>query len=291
MSKDQDIDLVDGGLLSNFPAWVFDEERLKVGPLTPTLGFRLVEQKTDTGTTTKNFFSFAQSLFSTALDGDAMLEVRQIANLQIIPLHVSVSAFDFNISRAEKDRLYLEGLNDGRGYFIRHAGPVDQASMSELLEVMASHMKTNIGKGDVHLRANVLMPIDNDLLKILYTWNMQDDADDQLEFCIDAGAAGCCWQTRDIVPCDLNEAKVNFATRYKMTKYQQALVRPSLQSLMCTPVFDKKNHTTVGPNSTSPLIAVLSFDSDENLLREFCQEVVQQAAANCSKILADKLNP
>src|SRR5262249_1903093 len=35
--------LVDGGLMSNFPAWVFDEERNSIRIRIPTIGFRLVE--------------------------------------------------------------------------------------------------------------------------------------------------------------------------------------------------------------------------------------------------------
>ncbi len=34
---------VDGGLVSNLPAWVFDEERLTRHKPTPTFGFRFVE--------------------------------------------------------------------------------------------------------------------------------------------------------------------------------------------------------------------------------------------------------
>lgn len=33
---------LDGGLLSNFPAWLFDDERRQRGPLVPTFGFKLV---------------------------------------------------------------------------------------------------------------------------------------------------------------------------------------------------------------------------------------------------------
>ena len=58
------VELVDGGLLSNFPAWVFDKERLGAGPLTTTLGFTLVEKNPTPEINTGNLLEFAKRLFT-----------------------------------------------------------------------------------------------------------------------------------------------------------------------------------------------------------------------------------
>lgn len=285
------VELVDGGLLSNFPAWVFDEERLKVDPLTPTLGFTLLAKRSDEPAAANTLLGFAKRLFTAALAGDAVLEVRQVANLQIVPLRVRVSTFDFDMNAEVKDDLYRDGLNDARTYFLTHAGPRDREEVNEYLELLTTHMQKKIGKGDIHLRANVLMPIGKDRLKILYTHNMEPDADDQLELSIDGGAAGFCWQHHRYFICDLVDARVSYATKYKMTKYQQALVRRDLKSLVCIPVFDRKKYTDPKNNENNPLIAILSFDSDEELSVEFARDDVRNAAINCSKRLDRFLYP
>ena len=179
--------LVDGGLLSNFPAWVFDEERLKAGVLTPTLGFTLVE-RTPAAAQTNTLIGFATRLFQTALAGDALLETRQVANLQMVPLRVRVSTFDFDIAPNVKDDLYHDGWIGATTYFMTYIGPKDPNEISEELKLLHTYMTKTIGKGDIHLRSNVVMPISKDRLKILYTYNMDCDADDTLEFSLDAGA-------------------------------------------------------------------------------------------------------
>ena len=277
------IKLVDGGLLSNFPAWVFDEERMKAGALTPTFGFTLVEKNPVQTADMDTLLGFTAQLFTTALAGDALLETRQVANLQIIPLPVSVSTFDFDISPNVKDALYNEGLTGATRYFEKYIGPRDRNEMSAQLKILHAYMQRKIARGDIHLRLNVVMPTHKDRLRILYTFNMDVDADDRLEFSMDAGSSGLCWQTHDFVVCDLVDAKATFQSKYKMTKYQQALVRRELRSLLSVPIFDQDQFSERKAKTEIPLIGVLNFDSDENLLEDFTKVPIQQTAAECAK--------
>jgi NTE family protein len=288
-SPDKLAELVDGGLLSNFPAWVFDEERLRFGPLTPTLGFTLVERRPAQEANTGTLLGFASRLFTTALAGDSLLEIRQVANLQTIPLHVRVSTFDFDMTSLVKVDLYGDGWRDATAYFKKYAGPRDPKEMAEELKILHSHMQNKIGKGPIHLRVNVAMPTGKDRLKILYTYNMDDDADDRLEFSMDAGATGLCWQTRDFVVCDLVDAQKTFQSKYKMTKYQQALVRRDLRSLLSVPIFDYEQFSDTRSKTDNPLIGVLNFDSNEDLLADFASQPIQQVAVGCAKAMWNRL--
>src|SRR5262249_21346995 len=71
---------VDGGLLSNFPAWVFDVEKSKPEGNLPVVGFRLVP-KIDEEPAIESFDQYARALFQTALEGTDELQTRQVSDL------------------------------------------------------------------------------------------------------------------------------------------------------------------------------------------------------------------
>jgi NTE family protein len=281
-------ELVDGGLLSNFPAWLFDDERRRVGPQVPTFGFRLVERQ-QRKTDSTSLLDFSRRLFGTALSGDQQLEVREVENLNTVPLPVSVSTFDFDLTTNNKDVLYREGLEGARNFFIREIGPKDPVEMRRVLDLVRGAMKTALGKQDVHMRVNVVMPIEKNRVRVMYNCGMDDDPDDRLDFEIGSGATGRCWQTHAEVICDLEDAKGTFASHWRMNKYQQAMVRRELRSLLSVPIFDKEQYDDQKPVSENPIIGVLNFDSDEDILIDFASAKVQQSAREAAQAVADFL--
>jgi NTE family protein len=285
------LELVDGGLLSNFPAWVFDDERRRSDQLTPTFGFRLVKVvEAETGIVNpESLFTYLGNLFSTTLSGDSQLQVRQVENLHVIPLRVKVSTMDFDMTASAKEDLYLYGKDGARDFFLSYIGPSNPEEMTETLEFVHSHMQKALNRGDTHLRVNVVMPIREDRLRVLYTYNMDDDTDDRLEFDFGVGASGRCWQTHDFLVSDLTEAQPVFEAERNMNKYQQALIRPSLKSLLSVPIFDPTQFDSGRDKVDNTLLGVLNFDSDEDLLEEFSRIEVQQAAANGAKLVAQML--
>lgn len=273
----EETELVDGGLLSNFPAWLFDDERRRKGPHVPTFGFRLFQRAQKEGHV-DSFLNFSKRLFSTVLSGDQQLEVREIENLNIIPLSVSVGTFDFELSVKQKEQLYNDGKSATEHFFLKELGPMDPQFMREALENLGTNFKQNaLGNTNCHLRVNVVMETTKGTLRVLYNWGMDNDADDRLEFEIGSGASGSCWEQQRPVVCDLNAAKAAFSGQWKMNKYQQALVRRELNSLLCVPIFDP---------STAQIIAVLNFDSDDNLLAEFGTPLVQKAGTKGAEFIA-----
>ena len=82
------------------------------------------------------------------------------------------------------------------------------------------------------------------------------------------------------------DAKGTFQTTYKMTKYQQALVRRELKSLLSVPIFNHLEFLSERANIENPLIGVLNFDSDADLLKSFAKQAVQQEAVECAKTLS-----
>ena len=107
--KPLQIRAIDGGLLSNFPAWLFDAERAKCGPHVPTLGFRLVERPRNGANDLSKVAAYIGSVAGVIINGDPLLETREIENLHEIPLHVSVRTLDFDLNYKQKQDLHAEG--------------------------------------------------------------------------------------------------------------------------------------------------------------------------------------
>ena len=100
--------LVDGGILSNFPAWVFREEQRRAR--LPVLGFRLVDDVPPPRIRT--LLDLAKALASTvvAASVEIQLEVASVRDLHLIELlTLGVRTTDFGITPERKDQLYQQG--------------------------------------------------------------------------------------------------------------------------------------------------------------------------------------
>ena len=285
------VELVDGGLLSNFPAWVFDDERQAQDDFVPTFGFKLHKAVIeDNGKKERTTIDFVSDVFSTALSGDGVLEIRAIEDMNLIPVKVRANTLDFEIPFEKKEDIYVYGKDSASDFFRDFIGPSNPEDVVEVLAVTKAHILGAM-KRNVLLRSNVAMPVGQkkDKLRILYHFNMNKDTDDRMDFGLDAGAVGRCWQTHLPVVVDLRAAKGVFDSEWKLTKYQQALIRPTLKCLLSVPIFDANKFDITKPAVENPLLGVLTVDSDEDLIAEFGQTAVQQAAADGAKIIAREL--
>lgn len=293
--------LVDGGVLSNFPAWVFDHERQKSPPMTPTFGFRLVSRNArgarQTLTKEPNHqqespIGFLLDLFQTAVFGDNSLETRAVASLHEVPLRVRVGPLDFQISDQIKDDVYRDGKEDAGEYFRRrYVGPRDPDDMQKILKLLHKVMLQTMQHAG-HLRVNVMRPVASDTLKVVYSYNLDEaiDCDDKIEFMKGSGACGLCWSELDYVVADLEDAKSTYATKWKMDKYQQRLVRHQLQSLLSVPIFNKlETRTDSRQRLSNAFLGVLNFDSDDRILPLLTKREVLEAARDCAGLVANML--
>jgi len=118
---DQFAYIVDGGLLSNFPLWVFDRENSPnpdVDKLIPTIGFQLVGRGSGRPNTIVGPISMLKALFSTMMDAhdDRYIEdVNRFRTIKIPTLGVSIT--DFDISKEKSEELYKAGSIAGEHFF------------------------------------------------------------------------------------------------------------------------------------------------------------------------------
>lgn len=114
--------IVDGGLLSNFPLWVLDQDG--PGPVRPTIGFRFEDSRGSMcGRDCCRRFHLADYLkaiastcmdatdYSRMHDGDAERTIQIPAEVRIQEQKKIISAVDFDITREACDALFENGRN------------------------------------------------------------------------------------------------------------------------------------------------------------------------------------
>ena len=117
--------IVDGGILSNYPIWLLDDNTNN--PKWPTFGFKFTEdilgmQKKDKANTISSIIDYTKALVGTMMDAHDKQYVSttrgDIDRTIIIPVVVNVdgvdkkiSTTDFDITKEESEALYMNGYN------------------------------------------------------------------------------------------------------------------------------------------------------------------------------------
>ncbi|SDY00698.1 patatin-like phospholipase family protein [Thermoactinomyces sp. DSM 45892] len=109
--------IVDGGVLSNFPIWIFDSDC----PRWPTFGFDLNNPTKETKESVAEVpgpLNMFLSLFYTMMDAHDNRYIRskdQIRTISVPTLGVKIT--DFSLSKDKKDTLYQSGMKAGEAFF------------------------------------------------------------------------------------------------------------------------------------------------------------------------------
>lgn len=122
--------IVDGGLLSNYPIWIFD--KVKSYPQCSTVGFKFVDSEIENNNlvvkdTKMNIMEYIMSLVSTALSakdkqyisvtkGDYQRTVAIPTTVKVNAEVQNIGATDFGISKAESDALFYNGVEAARSF-------------------------------------------------------------------------------------------------------------------------------------------------------------------------------
>jgi len=108
--------IVDGGLLSNFPVWLFDAEGSI--PDWPTFGFKLVEPEEGTPHRVRGPVSLLAALFSTMMEAHDARYIEDAQFVRTIPIPtLGVSTTEFDISRGKSEALYQSGREAAEKFF------------------------------------------------------------------------------------------------------------------------------------------------------------------------------
>jgi len=120
----QFIYIVDGGLLSNFPLWIFDEDESGNSntsrPVCPTIGFQLVGKNKNRPHRITGPFTMFQALFSTMMEAhdERYIDAHNRFRTVKIPA-VGVRTTEFGIDRKKSLELYESGQRAAAHFFAR----------------------------------------------------------------------------------------------------------------------------------------------------------------------------
>jgi NTE family protein len=119
--RKQFVYVVDGGILSNFPLWLFDKEETKgQGSKLPVIGYQLVGQTDHMPRDIKGPISMFQALFGTMMDAHDERYIEDFNQFRTVKIPtLGVEATRFNISRAKSDELFQSGVIAASKYFDR----------------------------------------------------------------------------------------------------------------------------------------------------------------------------
>ena len=109
--------IVDGGILSNFPVWLFDTDK---EPVRPTFGFKLVEpeEQKEIPHSIKGPISMFTALFSTMSGAHDARYIKNADFVRTIAIPtLDVKTTDFNLSRERSEALYQSGREAAEKFF------------------------------------------------------------------------------------------------------------------------------------------------------------------------------
>lgn len=105
--------IVDGGLLSNFPVWIFDVSKI---PRWPTFGFNLVDMKKNSAKEI-GFLNYITDLIETVVNKNEDVYVRDKDSVRIINIPtLGVGATQFSINKDMSNKLFVSGYESAKNF-------------------------------------------------------------------------------------------------------------------------------------------------------------------------------
>ncbi|MCF7891235.1 patatin-like phospholipase family protein [Candidatus Bipolaricaulota bacterium] len=103
--------IVDGGLLSNFPVWLFDGND---EPSWPTFGFKLIEKEGSIS----GVFSYAKEIFFTMMEAHDERHQEKSQRVRTIGIDsCGIKTTDFNLDEKDRRKLFRSGRKAARKFF------------------------------------------------------------------------------------------------------------------------------------------------------------------------------
>jgi hypothetical protein len=138
-----------------------------------------------------------------------------------------------------------------------------------------------------HLRLGLIQKFGDTSFRVTDAHNMAGDADDRLVFSRFSEGAPEAFSSRNPALIDFRAAP---GLPRNMTKYEYAMLRRTLHTAICLPVFaDPASWQEPSPGKRPPPLGVVSVDCDQDLAQVFNDKVAMQALAAYSLGLSSAL--
>lgn len=280
--------LVDGGLSSNLPTFLFLEEQ----ELTryPLLAFNLVSS-TSPSAKDSALVRFGKDMAASALEASDDLLANLMPNVHLVevPIPADITTLKFDLSDTDIDRLYNAGYQETSTSLANwnrlkevkdkeEKRPSGILNLPQQLQVVYGAetlfrfpLRSLIRMIEDHtsardVRSQVMLPTglgDGSRIVVYHQGFRPNDPDRDLVLGQYAGCSGRALETRIPAFADLADAKNNY-TKWRMSSEQQARVAPDRQSMFSVPIFAWSRER--GNVDDLPILGILSVDSSTALV-------------------------
>ncbi|WP_313552984.1 patatin-like phospholipase family protein [Brevundimonas sp.] len=303
----------DGGMVSNLPIWVFAEDKLAYergnyeDPPVPTVGFTLAppdppEPKTQ-GWWQKlearlggALLDYSGRLLHATLAGSQGTALRFLEDVTVIRLKTDLDTFDFDRPWTDYDAARRSAFDQADQHlkFFLDAKPdrirtvldeIRADALKEINRVRGANGRSRLRK----LRVSLIEPSGHRSLRITASVGMETDADDRLLLDRRGRGAAQAFRDRDMLSFRLSAGLTRRHAEY-MTKYERALVRTSVRTVMCVPIFKDPDSWNRGRDKRAVPLGILAIDSDVNLALEFKVPQLQTMLTKCSNVLYEAVS-
>lgn len=282
----------DGGLVSNFPVWVFQDEKLNyerhVLPKgrVPIIAFSLTgPPEADGPASSQSGLDYFGALGRTAVFGGQSVARRFAADVQVIelPTRLGVAEFDlrqeraldayYDASVAAMQKIKRE-MRDRPARIRQLLGEFHQHTLAVLANVQGQ-------KTPNHLRVFLLQPDGPLSFRVTSAFGADDFADDRLTFSRLASGAPSAFERKEPSFLDFG-AIFSQGPGGGLTKYEMALLPRHLSTSICLPIFLDAAEWSVQPSLRDPPRGVVTIDSDVNLHLAFSDPEAMRSLATRS---------
>lgn len=274
--------LVDGGLASNLPAFLFaKEQRVTKYPL---LAFDLISEEM-VSDFDNNILDITKNILSTALEASDDILLNLASGVVHVPVGIprDVDTLDFNIDSQKIENLFQAGYEKTmtrlqalkRLEHSKEAGEEIQKQLwgihgspslfEPVLLALAGTVEDRTGAEDV--RSSIMLPSGRprDRRIVVYGYGFRpDDSDQDLELAEYGGCTGVALQRKNIAVADLVKARKAYAKDWGMEPLEQSKVADDRKSMLSVPIyawFDLEEKEDL----SLPLVGTLSVDSSTPL--------------------------
>lgn len=281
---------VDGGLVSNLPAWPFDEER-NLDPDTLTLAFEIADASSDGGEIGPT--NWLPAAIRTALFGSGVLNLRAVGRFELIELktELDVLAFDLEKSAVFEQvadsttaaELELERRLFERPALYQRACEAMRAFVEQLLDTTPVEGRLGAEKRRVRVSLAMCDEGHSRSLRLRYGAGYGDDLDERLLLPMDGSAMGQTWR-RGEAYFETVPLPSAIALTGRINRFRRKQVWQGMEWVMCIPIF--RTDATV----TEPEF-VVSIDGNErpakSAVESFRTIVEAVAVASFEGLLVD----
>lgn len=301
----------DGGMVANLPIWAFAEDKLAYerehysSPPVPTVGFTL--EKPDKPVVNRRYLrrlriyladkadqgmpGYAGRLLRAALQGSQGTTLEFLEDVTMIRLKSELDTMDFDRSWEDYDAARRAGFEQANRHLrlnLEIKPDLVRLALSTVREMVLEEVNAKRRRRRKplldQLRVNFIEPSGRHSLRVVAGVGMEGDADDRLLLDRRGRGAAYVFRGRSLSVFQLGSAHIRRELEY-MTKYERALVRKDVLTVMCVPIFADGAVVRLAPTNRPEPVGVLAIDCDQDIASELDTDHIKDMLTDQSIVI------